>query len=109
MAGAAGAHLLVGGVGRGTAGITDRRHPDAVAHLPELALGAPEAAQAEDCRLEPVGVGTFERTLVEEVRLGRRDRVGAALERAVGRRHLELLAGKEHGERPVALRRMLLI
>ena len=56
MAGAAGADLLVGRVGREAARVADRRREDA-GRLPELPLRAPEAAQAEERQLRPAGNG----------------------------------------------------
>jgi hypothetical protein len=44
--GAAAADFLVARIRRMAAGVADRRHPNAVA-FPELALGAPEAAEPE--------------------------------------------------------------
>ena len=43
------------------AGVADRGDVDAVAELPELALGAPEAAHAEHRRLEPLGIRPLQR------------------------------------------------
>ena len=100
MAGQPGAGLLIGRVGGDAAGIADRRHPDAFG-LPEQALGAPEAAEAEHSRLQPVGIGTLERPLRDEM-LGRgRDGTVAAGQRLAGLRQIELLvqhvAQEEHG------------
>src|SRR5215831_8525982 len=109
VARATGAHFLVGRVGRDTAGVAHRRHPDAISHLPELALGAPEATESEHRHLEAVWIGAFERALAEEVHVGSGDWLGAAFKCAVGGWHLELFAGKQHGFRAVALRSVLLI
>jgi hypothetical protein len=92
VAGAARAYLLVGRVWRDARGIAHRRHPDPLAHLPELALGTPEAAQAEHRRLQALGVRPLQRPLVEEVGLGRGNGLAASLEGGVRRRHLGLLA-----------------
>src|SRR5829696_7609112 len=69
MAGAAGAHLLVGRIGRGPACIAGSRHPDALP-APEGALGAPEAAKPEHDRLHAFWVRSLERATVDEMPLG---------------------------------------
>src|SRR6516165_6273024 len=97
VARAAGAYFLIGRVGCGAAGVAHRRDPNAIAHLPELALGTPEAAEPEHRRLEALWIGTFEGALVEEVCARRRDWLRAAFEGIVGGRYFEVLAGKEHG------------
>src|SRR5215813_1271407 len=109
MARTAGAYFLIGWVWCDTPGVTDRRDPNAIAHLPELALGAPEAAEPEHRRLEPLRVGPFEGALVEEVCARRRDWLWAAFEGVVGGWYFEFLAGKQHSVQPVALRSVPLI
>jgi hypothetical protein len=83
MAGQAGAGLLVGRIGREAAGIADRRNPDAFG-LPEQALRAPEAAQAEQRRLQPFRIGALQRTLRDMVLRRRRDGPLAAGQRLAG-------------------------
>src|SRR5581483_5643108 len=58
MPGLAAAHLFIGRVRGGAAGIADRRGPHA-RRLPELALGAPEAAEPKDGLLQAAGIGAF--------------------------------------------------
>ena len=58
------------------------------------------APQKQPSRRSPsraLGVGPLQRVLVQKVRLGRRDRLGAPFERGLGRRHLELSAREQHG------------
>ena len=78
------------------AGVADRRRVHA-GRLPELALGAPEAAHAEHRRCMPVGERRRDAVAVDEVRVADRHRRRAAGQRLVGRRHAELLRGEEHG------------
>src|SRR5262245_64786376 len=72
MARATGAYLLIGRFGCDAAGVTHCGDPDAIAHLPELALGAPEATEAEHRCLQALRIGAFQGALIEEVRAGRR-------------------------------------
>jgi hypothetical protein len=51
---------------------------NALAELPELALGAPEAAQAEDRGLGAGRIRALERTAIDEMLAGSGDRGGAA-------------------------------
>src|SRR6185437_2356450 len=98
MAGEAGADFLIGGVGRVAAGIAHRGGVDA-GQAPEAALGAPEAAEAEDRRLEPGRERRLQRMPVDEMRLGHRHLRRASLERVFRRRHRRLLA-HPHGSPP---------
>ena len=50
MAGPAGANLLISWIGCEASSIADGRDMDAFTQLPELALGAPETAHAEEGR-----------------------------------------------------------
>ena len=68
VAGAPGAHLLVGGVGGVAAGIAHGRGPDA-RHLPEAPFRPPEAAHAEHRELESVRKRGFEPVAVDVVRV----------------------------------------
>src|SRR5215471_17943239 len=109
MARTAGAYFLIGWIGCDAAGVTDRRDPNAIAHLPEHALGSPKAAEPEHRRLEALRIGTFEGALAEEVCARRGDRLRAAFEGVVGGRHFEFLAGKQHVVQAVVLQSELLI
>src|SRR5215204_91896 len=97
VAGAAGAHLLVGRVRCRPASVADGGHEHAVAELPELPLRPPEAAEAEDRLFHALRIGPPQRAAVDEVPLGGRDRRLAPPERGLARRHLGALAEKEHG------------
>ena len=98
MAGATAAGLLVRRVRREAAGVADGRRVDAVG-LPELALGAPEAAEPEHRGLETLRPRPDQRLAVDEVLLGNRHRlIGAAGQRLVGADHLLLLV-KDHDSR----------
>ena len=64
--------------------------------LPELALGAPEAAEPEDRCLHAVGEGRLERRAEHEVRVGHGELAGVApLQRVGGLGHLGLVAEEE--------------
>src|SRR5262245_53642261 len=97
VAGAAGADLLVGRIGRQAAGIAHGGRVNALAQLPELALGAPEAAHAEDRGLEAVRVRPLERRMQNKMLARGRNRRWAAGQRLGGRWHFELLLETEHG------------
>ena len=102
MAGAARAHLLVGGVGGEAAGVAHGRgvHP---VGLPELALRAPEAAHAEHGGLEPVREGRPEGRVLDQVAGGNGHLVGPAGEGVgvgdhaglVAAEHVRLLSREE--------------
>ena len=94
MAGAARARLLVGRVRREAAGVADGGRVDA-GRLPEEALGAPEAAHADDDSLEAVGEGRHDRRAEDEVRGDDRHRRVAPGERRLGGRQLDVLAEEE--------------
>ena len=66
VAGQAGADFFVGRVRREAAGVADHAADHAVA-LPELALGAPEATQAEDRETDVIQEGPQQRVAVDEV------------------------------------------
>jgi len=97
MARAAGASLLVGGVGREATGVTRRRAPDAFADLPELALGTPEAAHAEHGLLEALGDRAIQWPAKHPMRCGRGNGLRAARQRLIGARKRHGFAGEEHG------------
>src|SRR5262249_36898941 len=78
VAGASGADLLVGRVGGRPGRVADCGDVDAVAQLPELALSAPEAAEAEHGRLQPLRVRTLEGAPVDEMAGGGGGRLRAA-------------------------------
>ena len=90
----AGAHLLVGGVGREAAGVADGGAPHA-RHLPEHALGSPEASHPEDGRLEALREGRLEAVAVHEVPLGHRDPLRAAAQGFVLLDHPGLVSAEQ--------------
>ena len=92
----AGAHLLVGGVGREAAGVAGGGAPHA-RHLPEHALGSPEASHPEDGRLEALREGRLEAVAVHEVPLGHRDPLRAAAQGFVLLDHPGLLPVRSLG------------
>ena len=97
VAGAAGAHLVVRRVLREPAGVADGRGVDALG-LPELALGAPEAAQAEDRDLVPGGPRAGHRRAQHGVGLvGPEQRVLVVGEGLRGGGHARLAAEQAHG------------
>ncbi len=83
MAGPARADLLIGRVRREPAGIADRGDMDA-GDLPELPLGAPEAAEPEQRRLGALRVGAFEGGAAHEMGLGGGNGLRPAGQRLVG-------------------------
>ena len=96
--GAPGAHLLVGGVGRVPAGVAHGRGVHAV-RLPEVALGAPEAAHAEDGALGALGERRLERSAEHEVARRHRDPLLPAGQGVLGGGHGGLAPREEtHGE-----------
>ena len=84
VAGAAGAHLLVGRVGRVAARVADGGDVNAVAQFPKLALGAPEATHAEHRRLEAPRIRPLERPVKDEMLARGRNRRRAAGQRLGG-------------------------
>src|SRR6185436_10167306 len=74
VAGPAGAHLLVGRIWRGSTGIADGGGVNAIPQFPELAFGAPEAAQAEHRGFETLRIRPLDRTVKDEVLPRGRDR-----------------------------------
>src|SRR5262249_16741940 len=97
VAGAPGADLLVGRIGRVTGRIARRSDVDALTQLPEFALGAPEAAHAEHGFRIALRIGAFQRVAVDEVATRRRDRAVSARQGVGGVGYFELLAQAEHG------------
>src|SRR5262245_47227174 len=97
VAGAAGADLLVGRVGRMAAGVTDGGDVNAITEFPELAFGAPEAAHAEHRGLEALGIRPLERSVQYEMLARGRDRRGTSGHGLRSRRHFETLCEGEHG------------
>ena len=95
MAGAAGADFFIGRVRGDAASIADTGQPDALG-LPEDALGAPEAAEAEDGGLVSGRGVRLDRAAVDEMGRGGRDRPGAAGQGGVTGRQGSGLAGEEH-------------
>ena len=77
MSGAAGADFFVAGVGGGATGVADGGGPDA-GGLPEHALGAPEAAHAEDGGFGALWERGFEGVAEDEVAGGDGQRFVAA-------------------------------
>ena len=96
VTGATRAHLFVGGIGRKAAGVSHGRG-DHARDLPELALGAPETAQAEHRFLEPARGRLLDVRTVDEVSAGQRHRRIAAGQRLVLRGNRGLLAEEGHG------------
>src|SRR5207244_10362928 len=94
VSGRARADLLVGRVLRVAAGVADRGRVDA-AGLPELALRAPEAAHAEDRRLDPFRERRAQRRPEHEVALGHRNRLRTPGQRALRLDHLGLFAEEQ--------------
>jgi hypothetical protein len=89
------AHFLVGRIRRQPGRVADRGREDS-GRLPELALGAPEAAETEHRRLEPRWKRRRERMTVHEV-LGRhRHALGPAGQRVLARRHHQLGSRPPH-------------
>src|SRR6516165_7785327 len=78
MAGAARADLFIGRVRREAAGIAYCGDMDAVAELPELALGTPETAKPEHRLLEACRIRRLETFAIDIVGAGSRKRRGAA-------------------------------
>src|SRR6185369_4133770 len=78
VAGAAGADFLVGWMRCRTACVADRGDVDAVPQFPELAFGAPEAAEPEDRLSEALRIRTLECAVIDEMAIGGADRVSAA-------------------------------
>src|SRR5262249_39844530 len=77
VAGPAGARFLLGGIWRRAACIADGCD-DHARHLPEFALGAPEAAETEERYPGTLRERPLEGKAVDEMALGRRDGRGAA-------------------------------
>src|SRR5215207_1178136 len=90
------AHLLVGRVRREAPRVADRRRVDAV-DLPELTLGPPEAAEAEDRGARTLGKGRLKGRAEYGVPLRNAERRPLPTgKRLGGRDHLGLVATKEH-------------
>src|SRR5262249_8115233 len=103
VAGAAGANLLVGRIGRMTARIPDRSDVNAFAQFPKLALGAPEAAHPEHCQFEARRVWPLQRLVKNEMLPRGGDRCRAAGQRLGRGRHFKLLIEHEHATSPLVL------
>src|SRR5262249_29069569 len=101
-AGQAAAALLVGRIRRVTAGISHRCRVDA-RELPEDALGAPEAAEAEDGLFEPFGEGRLQRCAQHLVPARDRHPLLAAGQRVLGADHLGLSHQESHGSSVASL------
>src|SRR5262249_41906384 len=71
--------FLIGGIWREPARIADRGNVNPVAQLPKLALGAPEASQAENRGFRALRIWPFERAAVDEMARRRGDRFVAAV------------------------------
>ncbi len=95
MAGAPAADLLVGGVRRVAARVADGGGEHA-RRLPEDALGAPEAAHADDQLLGVVGEGRLERRAEHEVAVGHMEGARVAARERVSRvGHVGLVTEEE--------------
>src|SRR5215217_60656 len=96
MPGTAAANLLVGRVRREAPRVADRRRVDAV-DLPELTLGPPEAAEAEDRGARTLGKGRLKGRAEYGVPLGNAEgRLLPAGKRLCWRSHSSLMAIEEH-------------
>ena len=96
VAGAPGAHLLVGGVGGHAPRVADRGgvHP---LHLPEEPLGAPEAPHPEHGPLAPVGERRHKRGAEHQVSVGLHlHGLGPPRQGVGGGRHPGLVASQQH-------------
>src|SRR6266508_6800662 len=82
------------------AGITDSGRIDAVTEFPELALCAPETAEAEHRLLKAGWIGRLQLAAVDEMRGGGRYRVGTARQRFGCTRQRRGLAHEQHGVPP---------
>ena len=92
-----GANLVVSRVRRQSTRVSDARHDDAVAKLPELALDAPEAPHAEHRRFAAGRIGPLQRPAIHEVRARGGQGLRAAGQRCRRRRHFGFLVREEHG------------
>jgi hypothetical protein len=97
----AGAHFFIGRVRRDAGRVADGGAVDA-GQLPELAFGAPEAAQAEERQLRAGGEWRDDAVAVHEVLFGDRQRRGAAREDVSGVWQDGLLAERVHTHLGVA-------
>ena len=88
--GAPGADILIGRVRCVTARIADRGGPH-TRQFPELALGAPEAAEPEQRALHALGEGRCHRLPVDEMLGQNRHDPVAVRQRPIGTDHLDLL------------------
>src|SRR5690606_11630456 len=105
VAGEPGAHFLVGRIGRAAAAVADGRGVDA-RRLPEPALGAPEAAEAQLGELDAFGEGRLERIAVHVVPRRNRHLLRTARQRLAGLPRAHLLPQPEPvrlSEYPVSL------
>ena len=100
VAGAAGADFLVAGVGREAARVSDRGDMDAVAELPELALGTPEASEPEHGGLKTVRIGPLQGASIDEMMGGGAQGLAAAGQRRCGRGHVQVFAERKHRGSP---------
>ncbi len=100
VAGHAGADFLIGRIGGSAAGIADGGDVNAISRLPELALGAPETAHAEDHALHALGVGRGQRAAIDEMGLGGGQFFRATRQGLGGGGNLQLLSYRKHGEPP---------
>ena len=94
MAGAAAADLAVARVLRAAAGVADRGRVDA-GQLPEEALGAPEAAHADEDVLDALGERGQERRAEDDVALGNGDGLVPAGQRLLGCGNRRALGSKD--------------
>ncbi len=109
VAGEAAAHLFVGGVRSVASLVADQGRPDALG-LPELALGAPEAAQAEVGDAQVLGVRAEQRGAEDRVAVGDGEgRLGAAFSASSGEgravlKRLKSMASGSNGRRTETVR-----
>src|SRR4030095_5527913 len=102
VAGTPRADLLVGRVWGHAAGIADSGDINTVTQFPELALGAPEAAQSEHRLLGAVRVRPLQRVMIDEMRFGGADGAGAARQCLAGLGHGGLPEAKHAGSPAIA-------
>src|ERR1700730_14571959 len=100
MAGRPGADLLVGGVRGEAARVSSRRHVDTVAEFPELALGAPETAHAEQRSLDAPRERRLQRVRGYEMGSGGQNRIRPSGQSLGGGRQGIAFAERKHGTNP---------
>ena len=95
VTGSARTDLLVGRIGRESAGVSDRGRPHPL-RLPELALRSPETTHADDDLAETCWPGRSEGVSEHGMGVGYLDRLVAAGEGILSRDELGLAASEQH-------------